>query len=130
MAEFQDLETRTYTAAADLSGKQYHFIRVSAVGAVNQASEAANLNVRGVLQNKPQSGEFATIAIRGKTKCYAGAAIAQDALVTTNGSGRATTILSGTNGVITGRAVTAAGADGDIISIELQDPYPFPGLAY
>ena len=38
-------------AAADLSGKQWHFVRFSAARAVNQASEAVNSGLAGVLQD-------------------------------------------------------------------------------
>lgn len=128
MAEFGDLETIAgLAAAADLSGKQYHLVRLSAAWTVNQASEAANSALLGVLQNKPKSGEAATVADGGTSKVVAGAAITAGAVLSTNGSGRAIAVVSGA--VAFGQALTAAGADGDVISARLMKPVRWAGAA-
>lgn len=126
MAEFGRQETLTgVQAAADLSGKQYHFVRLSAANQVNQASEAANSGLVGVLQNKPRSGEFATVAYAGLSKVVAGDAITVGDIITTNSSGRAVTVASGQ--MAAGRALEAAGANGDVITALLFPPVRWAG---
>ena len=117
--------TLAFSAAADLSGKRYHFMRQSAEGSCNMGSLATNSALIGVLQNKPESGENATIAYSGKSKVTAGAAVTAGAMVTTNGSGRAVAVASG--GMAGGRALQAAGADGEIISVLLFPPIRWAG---
>lgn len=83
-------ETITLEALADLSGKQYHIMRVAGAGQCNLASEAVDQNVVGILQNKPAaSGRAASVAVSGETKAVAGAAITAGDFVTTNEIGRA-----------------------------------------
>lgn len=126
MAEFGRLETLSgVKAAADLSGKQYHFVRLSAANQCNQASEAANSGLAGVLQNKPRADEFATIGYSGLTKIFAGGAITANDIITTNGSGRAAVVTSGQ--MAAGRALVAATADGDIITALLWAPVKWFG---
>jgi len=117
----------TMKAAADLSGVQYHIMRQDAAHSCNVASEAVNSTMIGILQNKPESGENATIADEGISKVVAGAAITQGLHVTCNGSGRAAAVGSGD--VALGRALEAAGADGDIISIRAYPPVRWAGAA-
>ncbi len=118
MSYFQDLETYTLEAAADLSGKQYHVMRQTDVAKCDIASNAVDDALVGVLQNKPQSGEFATIADGGISKVVVGAAVTQGENLTHNSSGRAITVTSGD--VIFGMALETAGADGQIISARLN----------
>lgn len=125
MAEFQDLEALTAEAAADLSSKRYHIMRLSGRLQTNQASDATGSSVFGVLQNAPKQGEAATLAYRGMSKVVAGGAISVNAIVTTNGSGRAAAVASGQMAV--GRALEASGADGDQISVLLFPPVRWAG---
>lgn len=128
MAQFGRQETLTgVEAAADLSGKQYHFVRYSAANKVDQASLATDSALVGVLQNKPKAGEFATVAYAGLSKVVAGAAITAGDIITTNSSGRAATVASGQ--MAAGRALEAAGADGDIITALLFPPVRWSGAA-
>ncbi len=125
MAEFQDVEALTAEAAADLSGKRYHIMRLSDRLKTNQASDAGGSSVFGVLQNKPQSGEAATLAYAGVSKVVAGGAVSVNTIITTNGSGRAAAVASGQMAI--GRALEAAGADGDQISALLFPPVRWAG---
>jgi hypothetical protein len=127
MAEFGRLETLTLEADADLSDKQYHFVRYVATNKCNQASLDTDSGLIGVLQNKPKSGEFATIGYLGLGKVVAGAAITAGVILTTNSSGRAVTVTSGD--MAGGRALEAAGADGDIITALLFPPKRWAGAA-
>ena len=119
------IERYTLEAAADLSAKQYHFVRYVATQKCNQASEAANSGLVGVLQNKPKSGEPATVFDGGLAKVVAGGAITAGDILTTNSSGRAAVVTSGQ--MAGGRALTAAGADGEILEVKLFPPVKWFG---
>lgn len=118
-------ETITLAAAADLSGKQFHAVRLSAADTCNLASQAADQNVVGILLNKPAAvGRAATVVTRGEIKACAGAAITAGDFVTTNGSGRLTAARSGD--MVLGRAITAGPADGQYFRLNV-DPF-FNGI--
>lgn len=123
--EFGALETITRNAAADLSGKQYHGMRLVAGGLCNQASLVTDSDNFGILQNKPESGEAAAIAYAGRTIAVAGAAITETNHISFNASGRVITVTSGdmTHGV----ALNAAAADGDQITVLLAHPRRWSG---
>ena len=59
-------------SAADLTAKQFRCVKVTADFAINIAT-AAGAAVLGVLQNKPNTGEVADVAVIGVTKIVAGA---------------------------------------------------------
>lgn len=120
-----NLETFTLEAGADLSGAQYGIVRQSAANVCKIGSLGTDSALVGVLQNAPQSGEFATIADGGISKVIAGAAITQAALITVNSSARA--IAAGSGDMVVGRALEAAGADGDIITARLRQPVRWAG---
>src|SRR3972149_1729195 len=111
MAEFVGLETYTMEAAADLSAKQYHIVRGSAANKCNQGSASTDSGLIGILQNKPQSGEFACVADGGISKVVAGGTVTANGPVTTNGSGRAANAVSGE--MVIGRAIDTATTDGE-----------------
>lgn len=59
----------TFTADADLTSKQYHFVTVaSTAGNVKAATGASNPTPLGVLQNSPSAGEAARVRLVGPTK--------------------------------------------------------------
>jgi hypothetical protein len=93
-------------AGADLSGSQGLFVKPSSGSFV-----LAGLGEQGyVLQNKPAQGKGAEVEKVGLTVCISGAAIAADALVTSDAAGKGITAASGH--VVNGRALTAtSGAD-------------------
>jgi hypothetical protein len=76
----------TLTAAADLSAKQFHAVKVDSNGAA--ALAGAGENVIGVLQNKPASGQAASVRVYGITKLVAGAAITKGAVVAADASAK------------------------------------------
>jgi len=117
MAFEENLSTFSLEAAADLSASQFHALVVDANGQVALAGAAVRID--GVLQNDPAAaGREAAVAFGGITKMVCGAAVAAGAEVATNAAARAITAVA-TNPVI-GRAITAGGADGDIISVLLR----------
>lgn len=103
-------------ASTDLSSNQFNAVVVNGSGQL--AVAGAGVAIDGVLQDDPDlQGRSGAVVDRGISKVVAGAAVAQGALVMSNGSGRAITATSG-NFVI-GRALEAAGSDGEVISVHL-----------
>jgi hypothetical protein len=72
-------------AGADLSTKQYTFVKLDSSGQAVAAAAATDIPI-GVLQNAPTSGQEAEVLIVGGTKIVAGAAIGEGALVGTSAS--------------------------------------------
>src|SRR5438445_2050137 len=110
MAEFGRYETITLQAAADLRTNQYQVVRQSAAQNCNVASDPANSSAIGVLMNKPNTNQLATVAYFGKAKVMVGAAVTAGDRLSYNGSGRVITTVSGSNMVV-GIALETAGAD-------------------
>jgi len=122
MATFGDRQSIEMIAAADLTDNQYCIVRNAGSETVNVASlAAAGFSVApiGVLQNKPASGQHATVAYAGVSKVITGAAVTAGVMVTTNGSGRAIAAVTGSEQIVIGRALTATSADGEIASVLL-----------
>jgi hypothetical protein len=116
--------TISLAAGADLSAKQYTFVKLSGAGVVSAA--AATDIVIGVLQNAPKSGQTAEVAIDGVTKLKASAAITVGALVGTTSTGTAVAVVAGTDTTkyVFGQAITAAGAANDIITVAVSCKSP------
>jgi hypothetical protein len=109
----------SYPAAADLSGSQFYLVEL--VGGEMALSGAGEFG--RPLQNKPEAGQAAEVEKVGLSECIAGAAIAADALVTSDANGKAVTAT--TNDIVCGQAVSAAAADGDRFTL---DPF-YGGVA-
>lgn len=122
MAEFETVVARTAIADADMRTVQYHLLRASSQGRVNVSSQANGglSDIVGVLQNKPNTNQHATVGYRGISKVVAGAAISVHRFLTTNGSGRA--IAANSGDLVCGQALSAAGADGEVIDALLKFP--------
>ena len=75
----------TAKAAADLSGFQYYLVSMSGDDTVNTA--AANQIAAGVLQNKPEADQHATVVPLGITKIRAGEACSYQDCITAGDSG-------------------------------------------
>jgi hypothetical protein len=103
----------TASAAADLSGNQFYAVKMTSTGwNLAGAGEPAD----GILQDAPDAlGKVALVRITGASKSVCGAAVAQGAEVMANAAGKFITATSGNN--ILGRALEAAGADGDIVAV-------------
>ena len=107
-------------AGADLSSKQYTFVKLSGTTVISAAA-ATDLPI-GVLVNDPASGETAAVVVSGVVKLKASAAITAGALVGTTSTGLGVALTAGTDTTkyILGRAVTAAGAANDIITVAVN----------
>ena len=111
------------TAGADLSAKQFHIVKIASTAGqvvLNGTSVFAG-NVVGVLMNKPASGEEAEVAIDGICKLIVATStlVAGDVIgcnTTSKGTDGGTT----DNGSRLGKALEAAAAVNDIISILLN----------
>jgi len=123
MATQQSLTCITLEAGADLSSAQYKMVKLSAGKAVLCAA-ATDVPV-GVLQNKPASGEAATVCISGASKVLAGGTIASGDLVGTDASGTADTKIAGTDTTeyVVGRALVG-GASGEILTALINTEAP------
>lgn len=117
MAYELNLQPISMVAGQDLSTKQYYFVSMAADGQIDPTGDGASAD--GVLQNNPDAiGKTATVAIGGISKVVAGAAIAAGADVASGAAGKAKTATTGNR--VLGKAMTAASADGDIISVLLK----------
>lgn len=112
--------TLSIPAGADLSAKQYTFVKISGTGVI--AVAAATDAPIGVLLNDPTTGETAAVAVSGVVKVKASAAIVAGVAVGTTATGTAVTLVPGTDTTkfLLGRAITAAGAAGDIITVAIN----------
>lgn len=122
MSDFGRLMARSMDAAADMRTNQWHILRAAAAGTTNVASNPAGqaADVIGVLFNKPNSGQAASVIVGGESKVVAGGSITANTLLTTNGSGRAAAATSGD--FILGMALEAASADGEVIRVQMSMP--------
>lgn len=104
-----------FTAAADLSGKQFHFVKLSGAGQVTACSAATDVPV-GVLQNKPTAGQAAEVVVVGVTKVSSDAALARGDLIGTSADGQADKKVPGTDTTeyVVGQVITASGAAGGL----------------
>lgn len=104
MAVERNQRTITVVAGQDLSGHQYKAVSLAGTVAGTAALAA------GILKNKPENGEHATLAYEGDMKAFAGGAINSNALITVAASGFMTPYTpSGSGGLgAVGRALESA----------------------
>lgn len=122
MATQQSLTCITLEAGSDLSSAQYKMVKLSAGKAVLCA--ALTDAPIGVLQNKPGSGEAATVAVSGASKMLAGATIASGDAVGTDASGTADPkAVTDTTEYVIGTALTGA-ASGEILTALINTEAP------
>jgi len=104
----------TLEAAADLSSSQYRFVTLDANG--KAAVCGTNSKPIGVLQNKPTSGEAATVMVAGITKLEVSEAVDEgDILGATDTTGKGNGEPAADE-YVAGQAITAGGGDGEIIT--------------
>ena len=106
----------TLVAGADLSAKQYNFVKLNSSGEAVAIAAITDVPV-GVLQNAPTSGQEAEVLVSGGTKLVAGEAITLPAFLSVTSAGKADKIaVSDTTQYVVGQALTAAGADAEVIT--------------
>lgn len=109
--EAAQIKVGQFTASADLSAKQYHFVKMSGNDTVTVCAAITDVPV-GVLQNNPASGGVAEVALLGVTKVVADGTLAAGNLIGTSADGQADAIAAGTDTTVylMGVAVSAASA--------------------
>lgn len=110
--------TITLEAGADLSAKQYYFVAVDTNGKAVLTGDDGN--PVGVLQNKPTSGQAATVCVYGVTKLYIGTESGLGAGYNVGCDANSAGKVSDTGSFRMGVALQDPTADGDIVSILLQ----------
>lgn len=123
--EYVDTQSKISLAAgADLSSDQYYIVKLSGAGVV-LCDDATDIPI-GILQNDPESGETASVAVDGITKVVADEEISVGELIGVSAAGKAVALTAGTDttAYVIGQAITAASADGDVISITLDCKSP------
>ena len=110
----------TFAAAADLSAKQYYFVKLSAANTVNVCTAITDIPI-GILQNKPESGEAATVCLFGISKVSADGTLAAGNIIGTSADSQADAIAAGSDTTVytMGQALEAAAA-GDTVSMFLN----------
>lgn len=109
------LINKRHLAGADLSAKQFYFVKLSA-GEVVLCSGATDVPM-GVLLNAPADGELAEVAVFGGVKVVASGDLAVGGQIGTDANGKAAVYAPGTDTTkyIVGTLVEDPGADGDIV---------------
>ena len=104
------------TASADLSSKQFHFVKLSGADTVDVCSAVTDVPF-GVLQNNPAQGEAAIVCQFGTSKVVADATLAAGDVIGTSADGQAQPLTVGTETTVftCGQARTAASA-GETVS--------------
>lgn len=105
----------TFVANEDLSTHQYKLMVNSANQLVARADTAGEATI-GLLQTKPTSGRTASVAVLGKSRCFAGGTITAGANITATASATATAVASGD--YILGNALTGV-ASGGLFMLEI-----------
>ena len=118
MAFSENQLTITLEAGADLSAKQYYFVAVDTNGKAVLTGDDGN--PVGVLQNKPTSGQAATVCVYGVTKLYIGTESGLGAGYNVGCDANSAGKVTDTGSFRMGVALEDPTADGDIVSILLQ----------
>lgn len=98
MATEIPIVTASFEANADLSTKQFHFVKMDGANARKiVACSAVTDRPIGVLQNNPGLGKMATVMMLGQTKLVADVNLAPNAEIGTSADGQAIAVVDGTD---------------------------------
>jgi hypothetical protein len=125
VAYSERMKTITLPAGSAMTGGQYKFVAISASGNVNLVSASGGLQVDGVLYNKPNSGDAATVVVAGVCKVIAGGVVAAGAFVASDSGGLAVTAASGGTQAVAGVALIGATAANAVIPVLLGNRKPY-----
>lgn len=121
MATFgEQLKLTGLLAGADLSAKQYCFVKAASTAGEVVAATSATSAVLGVLQNDPTDGQPADVCALGETKVKAVASLTFGATITVNASGYAAASQTTAGTVIVGRVLEASATSGDLVKAVLS----------
>ena len=127
MANYGEQKCIALTAASNSAALKYTVMRYVAGGSMVLATANASSQAIGVLQGTPALGDEGEVCYDGRSKVVTGAAVTDGAYITHNTSGRAIAVVSGA--MCIGKALTASGADGEIISALVFPPFRWSGAA-
>ena len=101
MAFEEDVLDVAFSAYADLSAYQYHFVKLTADNEVTVCSGATDAAI-GILQNKPNAaGAVARVRVMGVSRVFTGTAgLVRALFVGTDASGHAVAKVANTNRVL------------------------------
>lgn len=120
-------ETLTFKAASDFSDDQFAIVELTANA--HEVELGAAGEGLGVVQNHPQSGEAATVALAGVTKVKCGGAVSVGQKLTSAATGWAALVTSGALPTrYIGRALTAA-ASGGVATMLIEQSITTSGVA-
>lgn len=124
-AEIPVLKPGLWTASADLSGKQFYFVKMSGANTVTVCAAATDIPV-GVLQNKPTAGQAAEVMSIGVSKVSSDAALSRGNLIGPSADGQADAKTPGTDTTeyIVGQVIGASGAAGGLATAMINCASP------
>lgn len=105
----------SFNAGADLTGKQFFFVKLDASGDVVLAGNGER--AIGVLQNDPAQDEAASVRLEGISKVVSGAAVTLPNLIGSDAAGKA--VPAASTDQTLGEALSTSGADLTVISVHL-----------
>lgn len=113
MAVEQKVQQLSFRAGADLSGKQFHFVKLNSNGEVIACAALTDVPI-GVLQNKPTLGKTAEVVTLGLAKVVADETLAPGDLVGPSADARAAVRDIGTDVThyVAGQVVEGSGTGG------------------
>lgn len=119
--EIPVLKPGIFTASADLSGKQFYFVKLSGAGTVTVCAAATDVPI-GVLQNKPTSGQAAEVMMLGISKVSSDAALSRGNLIGTSGDGQADAKTPGTDTTeyIAGQVISGSNSAGGLATAAIN----------
>ncbi len=114
------------TASEDLSSYQYCLVKMSGANTVTYANATTDQAV-GILQNKPGSGEAATVAALGVSKCRAGASITYGNKIASGAGGKGAGSTTATDWAIgialESITLAATPTESELVTVLLTGPY-------
>jgi hypothetical protein len=116
----------SFTSGADLTSSQYRFVKIdSSTGKV--VAGTAGDDCIGIVLNKPNTDEAASVAVEGICKLY----IADHTSITYDsnlmaGSGGGGDLAAGSTNNVLAKALEDPGANGEIISVLIHKIGPLP----
>jgi hypothetical protein len=115
----------SFEAAADLSAKQYYFVKLTSAGKVDVCAAVTDVPI-GVLQNKPVAGQAATVLIIGISKVIADVALDEGNIIGTAADGQAQVVTVGTETTvyIAGQCIYPAANAGEVASAVINCAAP------
>lgn len=112
----------SFKASGDLSTNQYYVVKLTAAMTVGTTSATTDDGI-GILQNKPKAANVgAEVMVRGVSKAVAGGTCAYGDWLVSGSDGRLRNDADGdsASSVFVAKALEAAGAAGDVISVLIR----------